>query len=100
MSSLPEADDNGAVIVTKPVVFDGAKLHRNFETSAAGSIYVDLLDADGNPIEGKASFERFGNAVDRTVFFADGSDFAAYASKPVRLRFRLQDAKLYSLYFA
>ncbi|MBE6929947.1 MAG: hypothetical protein E7463_06680 [Ruminococcaceae bacterium] len=95
-----EADDNGAVIVTKPVVFDGAKLHLNFETSAAGSIYVDLLDADGNPIEGKTSFELFGNAVDRTVFFADGSDFAAYAGKPVRLRFRMQDAKLYSLYFA
>ncbi|MBQ7033879.1 MAG: hypothetical protein IJN25_09515 [Clostridia bacterium] len=94
-----EADDDGAVFVTNPISFDGKKLHLNFETSAAGSIYVDLLDADGNEIEGKTSFEIFGNAIDREVYFADGSDFSEYAGKPVRLRFRMQDARLYSMKF-
>ena len=94
------ADDDGAVFVTKPLVFGGAKLHLNFETSAAGSIYVDFLDAEGNEIQGKTSFEVFGNALDRPVFFADGSDFGEYIGKPVRLRFRMQDARIYSMYFA
>ena len=93
------ADDNGAVLVTKPVIFNGSKLHLNFETSAAGNIYIDLLDCDGNEIEGKTSFEVFGNSLDRPVFFEDGSDFSEYEGKAVRLRFRMHDAKLYSMYF-
>ena len=93
------ADDNGAVLVTKPIIFNGSKLHLNFETSAAGNIYIDLLDADGNELEGKTSFEMFGNSLDRPVFFEDGSDFSEYEGKPVRLRFRMKDAKLYSMYF-
>ena len=31
--------------------------------------------------------------------FADGSDFSAYEKKPVRLRFRMRDAKIFSLKF-
>ena len=31
---------------------------------------------------------------------SDGSDFSAYAGKTIRLRFRMFDAKLFSLYFS
>jgi len=81
------------------LTFTGSKLHLNFSTSAYGYIFVDLLDADGNEIPGKTSFEVYGDTVDRAVFFADGSDFAQFAGKPVRLRFRMRDAKLYSMKF-
>lgn len=86
------------VLVTKPLIFEGTKLHLNFAGSAFGYIYVDLLNEAGDPISGE-SFEVFGDTIDREVFFADGSDFSAFAGKPVRLRFRMMDVKLYSMKF-
>ena len=47
----------------------------------------------------KESFEIFGDTIDRTICFADGSDFSAYEKKTVRLRFRMRDAKIFSLKF-
>ena len=88
-----------AVLVTKPLTFTGSKLHLNFATSAYGSIYVEVLDTEGNPLSQK-SFEIFGDTIDREVFFADGTDFAPFAGQPVRLRFTMLDAKIFSLYFA
>ena len=93
------ADAVEQVIVTKPIIFKGDELHINFESSAYGYIIVDVLDADGNKLSDGQSFEVFGNNIDRRVMFEDGSGFAAYAGKPIRLRFRLRDAKLYSMKF-
>lgn len=86
------------VLVTKPLIYAGNRLHLNFETSAYGHIYVDILDIEGQPLS-PVSFEVFGNTIDRTVLPADGSDYSLYAGKPVRLRFRMLDAKLYALWF-
>ena len=61
---------------------------------------MDVLDAGGDPLSDGESFEVFGDTTDREIRFADGSDFSAYAGKAIRLRFRMFDAKLYSLYFA
>lgn len=93
------ADGEERVLVTKPLVFGGADLHLNFQTSAAGYIYVDVLDENGEPLSGAVSFELFGDTIDRTVYFQDGSSFEKYAGQPIRLRFRVLDAKLYSMYF-
>jgi len=87
------------VLVTKPLIFDGNELHLNFETSAYGYIIIDVLDEDGNKLSEGQSFEVFGDNIDRRVMFEDGSGFAAFAGKPVRLRFRMRDAKLYSMKF-
>lgn len=93
------ADGEEKVLVTKPLYFDGENLHLNFQTSAAGHIYVDVLDEEGNVIPEATSFELFGDTIDRTVYFEDGSSFAKFAGKPVRLRFRMLDAKIYSMQF-
>jgi hypothetical protein len=87
------------VLITKPLVFEGKDLHLNFSTSAYGYIYVDVLDEDGNELSMKSSFEIYGNTIDRKIAFADGSDFSEYSGKPVRLRFRMRDAKVFSLKF-
>jgi len=87
-----------AVLVTKPLTFSGTKLHLNMATSAFGYIYVDVLDEAGNVISPR-SFEVFGDHIDRSVFFEDGSDFAPFAGKTVRLRFTMRDAKLFSVKF-
>ncbi|MBQ4630273.1 MAG: hypothetical protein IJB70_04730 [Clostridia bacterium] len=87
------------VAVTKPIVFEGKELHLNFETSAFGHIFVDVLDENGDEIPGKTSFEIYGNTIDRKVFLKDETDFSALSGKTVRLRFRMKDAKLYSIKF-
>lgn len=87
------------VVVTKPITFDGSVMHLNFETSAYGYIYVDVLDENGEPVSDKRSFEIFGNTIDRKITFADGTDFSQFSGRPVRLRFTMRDAKLYSFKF-
>ena len=94
-----EAEGKECVLVTKPIRFDGGVLRLNMATSALGYIYVDVLDENGEPISGE-SIEIYGDSIDRAVYFPDGSDFSAYAGRTVRLRFRMFDAKLYSMIFA
>ena len=94
-----EADFTERTLVTKPLTFEGKDLYINFETSAFGYILVDALDENGEPLSEKTSYEIYGNTVDRRVSFADGTDFAELAGKPIRLRFKMRDARLFSLKF-
>jgi len=74
----------------------------NFATSAAGSVRIEVQDADGKPIEGFALAdcpETFGDAIERTVRWKAGPDVSRLAGRPVRLRFVLKDADLYSFRF-
>ncbi len=94
---------SGGELITKPLTFDGSNLHINFATSAAGSIRVEIQQADGSPIEGFAltdCHELFGDTVDRTVGWKNGDDLSRLKGKRVRLRFQLQDADLYAIQFA
>jgi len=85
-------------LITKPFIFEGKDLHLNFSSSAYGRIYVQVLDEACNPIS-EESYELFGDSIDRICGFNDGKDFSAYAGRPIRLRFRMFDAKLYSMKF-
>lgn len=93
------ADGKERVLVTKPLVFNGKDLHLNLQTSAAGYIYVDVLDADGEKIADATSYELFGDTIDRRVIFDNDSLFERFAGKTIRLKFRMLDAKLYSMWF-
>ena len=83
---------------TKPIIFDGTALHLNFSTSAYGYIYVSVLDENGNDLSGE-SVEVFGDNIDRRVVFSDGFDLSTLREKAVRLKFRMRDAKLFSIKF-
>jgi len=88
--------------VTKPLVFGGKRLTLNFSTSAAGSLRIELQDAAGNPLPGRALAdcdEIFGDSLDRVVTWRGTSDVAPLAGRPVRLRIALRDADLFSLQF-
>ena len=92
----------GGAFVTKPIIFDGSRLVINFATSAAGSVRVEMQDADGAPIEGYALDdcpEIFGDSIARGVEWENGSDVSELAGQPVRLRFELKDADLFALRF-
>ena len=92
----------GGELVTKPLRFDGRRLVLNFATSAAGSIQVEIQDGNGRVIEGFAlgdCLEMFGDSLERAVRWKQGDDLRRLAGKPVRLRFVLKDADLYSIRF-
>ena len=92
----------GGEMVTRPIVFSGKQLVINFSTSAAGSLRVEIQDAAGRSIPGftlAESAETFGDQLDRVVTFKGGSELGKLAGKPVRLRFVLKDADLYSFCF-
>ena len=97
-----QAPFHGGEVVTKPVVFDGDELQINYSTSAAGSARVELQDASGNPLSGFAlddCIESIGDSVQQTVRWKSGHDVGRMAGQPVRLRFALKDADLYSFQF-
>ena len=96
-----EAPLSGGEILTKPLVFEGAELVLNFATSAAGNIRVEVQSPDGQPVQGFAlddCYEIFGDALARPVAWKNAA-IGALAGQPVRLRFVMSDADLYSLQF-
>jgi hypothetical protein len=97
-----EAPLAGGECTTQPLVFAGKELTLNFSTSAAGSIRIELQDSTGKLIDGFALAdcpEVFGDDLERVVVWKGGSDLSALAGRPIRLRFELKDADLYSLRF-
>jgi hypothetical protein len=92
----------GGELVTKPIRFAGDRLEMNLATSAAGSIRVEIQDADGNPIPGYELAncqEQFGDTLNLTVKWNKGNSLGDLAGQAVRLRFEIKDADLYSFQF-
>jgi len=92
----------GGELLTKTVVFSGKRLTLNFATSAAGSLLVELTDSDGHPLPGYGlddCDEMFGDSLSRVVSWRGQESTSAVAGRPVRVRFVLRDADLYSFQF-
>ncbi len=100
-SSL-HADYAPGEMTTKVLTFTGSHLVINFSTSAAGYIIVELLDNQGNIIQGHSADDCIpltGNEISRVVDWKQGSDLSALQNTAVKLRFKLKDADLFSLRF-
>ena len=96
------APASGGELRMKPIVFEGERLYVNFATSAAGSLRVEIQDADGTPIEGYSLSDCppiFGNSIDRVVTWKGGPDVGRLTGRPVRLWWTLEDADLFSFRF-
>ena len=92
----------GGELITRPFTFSGKELEINYSTSAAGQVRVEMQDAEGRPLPGFTLEDCepiWGDHVARTVKWKAGSDVSAQAGKPVRLRFEMSDADLFSLRF-
>ncbi len=92
----------GGEFISKPLRFTGGRLEINYSTSAAGQVRVELQDAAGKPLPGFALDDCepiWGDHIARIVKWKGGDNVSAYAGKPVRLRFELSDADLFSLRF-
>jgi hypothetical protein len=88
--------------VTQPLTFAGSTLEINYSTSAAGQVRVELQCTDGKVIPG-FSLDNcepiYGDHIARTVTWSSETDLGSLAGKPIRLRFEMSDADLYSLKF-
>ena len=102
------ADYTGGDLITKPLVFEGENLVLNYATSALGSIRIEIQDQDGHLLPGFSLQESpviFGDQIEREVDWkrpasrTDRGPLSRLAGRPVRLRFVIKDADLYSLQF-
>ena len=90
-------------LVTVPWTFGGSKLEINYSTSAAGSVQVEIQDPEGHPLEGftlEACGRIVGDEIARYVTWKDSTAVDDLSGKPVRLRFVLSEADLFSFRFA
>lgn len=93
----------GGEFTTPPLVFEGARLVLNIDTSATGLAQVALLDESGTAIPGYSvdQCDRIHtcNEISRVVSWGGKDDIRGMAGKPVRLRFVLRNCDLYAFQF-
>ena len=92
----------GGEIVTRPFTFDAEALSLNVSTSVGGTVRVEIQDADGTALDGYSLSdcdEIYGDFLDLRVSWKGAADLRALVGKPLRLRFALSDADLYSFRF-
>ena len=93
---------SGGELLTPPIIYRGEQLVLNVSTAAAGSVRVELQDADGGPLDGFTlddSDEIWGDTLEWVVTWKDGADVSRFMGQPVRVRFVMSDADLYALRF-
>ena len=100
-----DANPLGGVLTTKPLLItpgqpEGVpiRLHVNVK-SDWGHCQVELLDEAGNPIPGYTKDDAddiVADTVDTVVTWHGEGDISELVRQPVRLRFHLQNARLYS----
>lgn len=89
-------------MITRPLRFTGRELVVNYSTSAGGSLQVEIQDGSGKPLPGFSLNDckrLVGDSIEQRVEWSKSDDLAELVSQPVRLRFLLQDADLYSIQF-
>jgi len=97
-------DYGGGHFTTKPLYIEGHQMVLNYATSAAGSIRWEILDLNGNPLAGYGRDETrllSGDQIAETIPLERprAQPERRLGARPVRLRFYLKDADLYSLRF-
>lgn len=92
-ASYEEAD-----FVTKPLKFRGNCLVINYSTSAVGSIEIKIQDAKGTH-DLMESEEIYGDEIEHIVEWKEEDDLSHLVGKPIRMKFLMKDADLYTLRF-
>lgn len=96
------AGTDGGTLLTRSLTFDGDELVLNFATGSKGSVEVELLTPDGATITG---FDRSqavpldGDEIERPVAWKGSTSLAGLRGRPVKLRFHMTNADVYSLRF-
>jgi len=97
-----DAAYQGGILTTPTIKFSGRRLVLNVNTSALGQVCVEILGADGLPIEGFSASDCEpirGNHIAKVVTYGGKDNISNLAGKPIRLYFIMRSAKLYSFQF-
>ena len=93
----------GGQLETTTLKFQGNRLSLNMSTSAAGSVRVEIQDEKGAPIPGytlQDAHELYGDSLSLVAAWKDRfTNLEELAGKPIRLRFVVRDADLFSYHF-
>ena len=92
----------GGEMITKVFTFSGSELVLNYSTSAAGMVGVEVQSPAGQALPGfglRDCRPLVGDEIEGVVQWGQETGVNGLSGKPVRLRFVLQDADLYSLRF-
>ncbi|MGC9316926.1 MAG: exo-alpha-sialidase [Armatimonadota bacterium] len=96
-----DAQNEEGSITTAPLLLAGEHLHLNVR-ARPGSVAVEVLDAEGGALPGLSREDcvplTMEDTLDHIVRWKDGRDLGELRDQPVRLRFHLQGAKLYSFW--
>ena len=95
-----DANETVGTLTTRPIKFEDPYLFINVD-APKGEVRVEVLDESGKPIPGYTADECVSTQCDKTLVPVhwDGlSNLKRIAAKPVRLRFYLQNASLYSFW--
>jgi hypothetical protein len=92
----PENNQKSGMVVTAPVVCSGTQL-RITADAPSGSVRVGILNAED--LSGEACEPIVGNVTEKTVAW-QGQTLESLKGKPIRLRFELHNAKIYSFTFS
>ncbi len=98
--STSDLDPGPCRIVTKPFVVQHPKLYLNAATWMKGSIRVEALTPDWQPIEGfteKQAQRIHGDALDHPVSWKHNADVKQLVGKEIRLKFHMERARLYAM---
>ena len=97
-----DVDHNGGWLESPLLRFSGNRLRLNIDTGAMGTAFVELRDADSQPIPGFTLTdceEIGGNFIDQLVYWKGSSDIGSFADQPIRVYIKLKRAKLYAFQF-
>jgi len=97
-----DAAYTGGELITRPMLFEGSRLQLNVDAGNGGLVQVEILDEAGDPIEGVTLAEAdeiSGNHIRVQPTWKRNADVSRLAGKPIKLRFVMRDAKLYSFQF-
>lgn len=95
-----DAGPCGGTLTTRPVRFKGKYLFVN-AAAAGGELRVEVLDEDGNLILPFSRADCVPMREDKTlqsVRWTGAGDLSVLAGKPVRIRFHVRNAQLYSFW--
>jgi hypothetical protein len=86
-------------LTTRPVTFTGNRLFVN-AAAAGGRVQAEILDTSGNVIApfSRSNSASLGTDTTRTEITWSGVDLATVANRPVKIRFYVSNASLYSFW--
>ncbi len=95
-------DAGDGTLTTKPIRMSGDRLLLNADAHQ-GSVRVEILGADGTPLEGfgrEDAMDVAGDSLRHTVRWKQGSNLSRLKGQPIVLKFHIDRSKLFSFRFS